>query len=63
MRCEFCQGTGWAKGRTFNQVTVDKEAQTVRRRYDRVVYREPAVPCKECGGCGIAHCCEGEVTQ
>lgn len=46
MRCEKCHGTGRIK------VTSGCSAAGV------IVMT--TIPCPECGGCGIAHCCEGE---
>lgn len=47
MRCENCFGWGW----------VVKTTHFFPR--DRGV-RADRVPCPDCGGSGVSHCCEGE---
>lgn len=48
MRCEECAGQG--------KVMIDSAGNIVRRLADAVLI----MPCPGCGGCGQAHCCEGE---
>ena len=48
MRCEACFGIG--------EVLIDEHGVIVTRLRDAVMM----VPCGVCGGCGLAHCCEGE---
>lgn len=44
MKCETCQGTG------FKREWLSLMGGALWRD----------VPCPDCGGCGLAHCCEGE---
>lgn len=46
MICEFCKGSGY----TYRAGDVDKRTG-MPHMFD--------VPCQECGGTGIQHCCEG----
>ena len=48
MRCETCQGRGWVR----DQIPMFTE-------YPNAAIRHPKVPCPDCGGCGVAHCCDG----
>jgi DnaJ-class molecular chaperone len=43
MRCERCQGLG---NLPINFTFGDYHATTL-------------MPCPDCGGCGVAHCCDG----
>ena len=43
MRCEACHGRGYV----WRGASDD----------DLVVFNQ--VPCPECGGCGVGHCCDG----
>lgn len=43
MRCGNCHGTGQVAG------TADERSAVAAIH----------LPCPECGGCGIAHCCDG----
>ena len=45
MRCEFCQGSGFAHAADYN----GDDGKPIRAY----------LPCHWCGGCGIAHCCDG----
>lgn len=49
MNCPTCFGVG--------EVLVDKDLSPVSRWHNAVI------PCPECGGCGIVHCCDGYCTQ
>lgn len=35
----------------------------ILRGRDPVTGRPARLPCPDCGGCGLAHCCEGERAQ
>lgn len=56
MICERCHGAGWIfslpPGVNAFEMRVPALANAMRR-----------VPCRTCGGCGLAHCCEGEICQ
>lgn len=60
MRCEACRGTGWVRHALPDPLPVAEEAQ--RPGQPPVFIEITAVhrPCRECGGSGWAHCCEGE---
>lgn len=47
MRCETCFGIG--------EVLIDGAGKPVSRLRDATTM----IPCPECGGSGIAHCCDG----
>lgn len=50
MRCTFCFGLGKVRG--------------VLAPFDTLSEASAAhLPCPECGGTGILHCCEGEQAQ
>jgi hypothetical protein len=58
MRCEACLGDG----RRLNPLV------TVKVACDMVMIDNPQrlpiiIPCDECGGSGIAHCCDGLCVQ
>jgi len=44
MRCEKCQGAGKVKG-----IACLHTGQSI----------EVEMPCRECGGTGVSHCCDG----
>jgi len=44
MRCEKCQGTGKVKG-----IACFRTGQSI----------EVEMPCLECNGTGVGHCCDG----
>ena len=48
MRCETCFGIG--------ETLIDREGQPVNRLRDAAMM----IPCPDCGGSGLAHCCEGD---
>ena len=50
MRCTFCFGLGKVRGVLVPFDTLSEAASA-------------CIPCPECGGTGILHCCEGEPTQ
>lgn len=52
MRCERCNGTG----RESNPARNECALMGVHEQFLPAPYR----PCLDCGGSGIAHCCEGE---
>jgi DnaJ-class molecular chaperone len=47
MRCKACHGTGWERAHSVEQTEIGEPD-----------FLAP-YPCPECGGTGIAHCCEG----
>jgi hypothetical protein len=48
MRCEKCQGIGKVKG-----IACLHTGQSI----------EVEMPCRECGGTGVGHCCDGLCEQ
>jgi hypothetical protein len=60
MRCEACKGTGRkviygpSISHTFFDETLGEEITIASADF------AASLPCPDCGGCGIAHCCEGE---
>jgi hypothetical protein len=50
MRCETCQGEG--------SVSIGRDGKIGPWWLPDA---EKVVPCPDCGGCGIAHCCDGLV--
>jgi hypothetical protein len=47
MRCESCHGTGQLAAAGDDVLSCAAAGPPL------------ALPCPECGGCGIAHCCDG----
>jgi hypothetical protein len=70
MRCEECHGEGTVPANFIqtDRALTPEQIQALRRKWEQVsrglVPRASAevfrIPCPECGGCGFAHCCEGE---
>jgi hypothetical protein len=52
MRCETCHGTGTVVA----PATLDEEQRGLNDIWAGDPY---PFPCPDCGGCGVAHCCEG----
>jgi len=50
MICPTCHGDGLVRGRIPTQL-------------DKILRQETYVPCSECGGSGIAYCCDSEPAQ
>lgn len=50
MKCETCKGRGLRFQSFPETVIIDGQ----------VVSLPVLVPCPDCGGCGLVHCCEGE---
>jgi hypothetical protein len=53
MRCETCQGRGQVKD------CLTPQAETAATPAKDILF----VPCPDCGGSGIAHCCDGLCEQ
>ena len=53
MRCERCQGNGMVP--TSVDITVGYRPSLGQRGYTVPIVE----PCPDCGGCGLAHCCDG----
>jgi hypothetical protein len=55
MRCETCDGTGWK----------DKVHRVNKRLSPQFHWLEHQdfLECLDCGGTGVAHCCEGDREQ
>jgi hypothetical protein len=53
MRCETCQGRGW-------RFSLPPGANAFEMRLPALANAMQRVPCNECGGSGIAHCCDGD---
>lgn len=59
MICETCHGEGWI---WFDHI----EGVGILTRDPILAPRTPKtrrMPCPDCGGCGRAHCCEGDREQ
>lgn len=48
MRCEYCLGIG--------EVLIDDAGKIVTRLRDATMM----IPCPQCGGSGLDHCCSGD---
>lgn len=62
----ICPTCGGARGRlveTYQAFVRYEEFTDGLRPVTQMIPVTQFVPCQTCGGCGVAHCCEGDQAQ